>query len=91
MWKQTGTQTKKAPQCLNWPGNDPKQLKTLFNNEKSPKAIITDPLRKDINRERVGKKGVGHERVNNQRDIEKERETKSKLPEEEGRQLYSKH
>ena len=24
----------KAPRCLNWLGNDPKQLKTQLNNEK---------------------------------------------------------
>ena len=55
---------------------------------KSSKAIIIDPLRKAINKKRMGEERVGHWRGRNKRVREGEKETKNKPPQEEGRQLY---
>ena len=63
-----------------------------FTCTKNPqKVIITGPLRKAINRKRIGKEGVRQWKVKNQRVREGERETESKPPREEGRQLYTRY
>ena len=60
-------------------------------HEKSLKVIITNPLRKSINRKRIEEEGVRHQKVRNQRVREEERKTERKSPQEEGRQLYYKY
>ena len=54
-----------------------------FTYTKNPqKAIITGPLRKAINRKRIGKEGVRQWKVKNQRVREGEGETERKPPRE---------
>ena len=48
--------------------------KGLHLHEKSSKAIITSPLRKTINRKRIGEEGVRQWKIKNQRVRELERE-----------------
>ena len=57
-------------------------------HKKSSKTIITDLLRNSINRKRIREEEVRHQKVRNQRVREEERETQSKPPREEGRQLH---